>query len=172
MGQGHLRVAAGAVRDTRADRLLHVVAGALVVVLLATVTAGVVFRAFNHPLSWTDEASGFLMVWLACFGWMIATRRQAHIRIRFFLDKLRDQPWRWTEGVIQIAMAVFGAVVAWNSIHLIRTNSDIEAMALPISVAWMYVPLLPAGLMTLTQALLDLREQIRGRVRRSEVIAP
>ena len=47
---------------TRIDRLLHGVAGALVVLLLATVTAGVVFRALNHPLSWTDEASGYLMV--------------------------------------------------------------------------------------------------------------
>ncbi len=154
------------------DRLLHVAAGTLTVVLLLTVTAGIVFRAANHPLSWTDEASGFLMVWLACLGWMIATRRNGHIRIRFFQDLLPRQPWRWTESVIQVCMAVLGAVIAWNSIHLIRTNSDIEAMAMPISVAWMYVPLLPAGLMTLGQALFDLRAQIMGRAHRSTEVAP
>ena len=154
------------------DRLLHVAAGTLTVVLLLTVTAGIVFRAANHPLSWTDEASGFLMVWLACLGWMIATRRNGHIRIRFFQDLLPRHPWRWTESVIQVCMAVLGAVIAWNSIHLIRTNSDIEAMAMPISVAWMYVPLLPAGLMTLGQALFDLRAQIMGRAHRSTEVAP
>lgn len=147
---------------SRADGVLHAVAAVLVVALLATVTAGIVSRGLNHPLSWTDELAGFLMVWLACAGWMIATRRRAHIRIRFFQDKLPRVPWRVTESAIQCALALFGGVVAWNSVHLVRTNSDIEAMALPVSVAWMYAPLLPAGLMTLVQALLDLRATLRG----------
>lgn len=154
------------------DRLLSVAAGGLVVVLLFTVTAGVVFRAVGHPLSWTDEAAGFLMVWGACLGWMMATRRNAHIRIRFFQDMLPAQPWRWTESFIQVGMAVLGGVIAWFSIHLIRTNSDIEAMALPISVAWMYVPMLPAGLVTMGQALYDLWQQLSGRGQRNKVVTP
>lgn len=162
----------GSSAGTRLDGLLHLVAATFVVLLLATVTAGIVSRALNHPLSWTDEASGFLMVWLACLGWMIATRRGVHIRIRFFQDKLAAQTWRWTESVIQIALAVFGGVVAWNSIHLIRVNSDVEAMALPISTAWMYAALLPAGLVTLVQALWDLRKQLRGDTRPKKTVAP
>ena len=153
------------------DRLLNVVAGSFVVVLLCVVTAGIVSRAAGHPLSWTDEGSCFLMIWLACLGWMIATRRNAHIRIRFFQDKLADQPWRWTESLIQVGMAVFGGVIAWYSVHLIRTNADIEALALPLSNAWMYAPLLPAGLMTLVQALADLLRQIRGTAPRVKVTA-
>jgi TRAP-type C4-dicarboxylate transport system permease small subunit len=144
------------------DRGLQVVAGFLVVVLLGTVTAGIVSRALNHPLSWTDEGSGFLMVWLSCLGWMIATRRGAHIRIRFFQDKLGATPKRSVECAIQVGIAVMGGVVAWYAVHLVRTNSDIEAMALPLSVAWMYVPLLPAGALTLLQALADLRGQLQG----------
>ncbi len=141
-------------------------------VLLATVTAGIVSRGLGHPLSWTDEGAGYLMVWLACFGWMIATRRGAHIRIRFFQDQLPDAAWRWTEAVIQLALAVFGAVIAWNSVHLMRTNADIEAMALPLSVAWMYVPLLPAGLVTLAQALAHLWQQARGHASRAKAVPP
>ena len=57
------------------DRCLQVFTGFLVAVLLGVVTAGIIFRAFNEPLSWTDEVCGFLMVWLAGLGWMIATRR-------------------------------------------------------------------------------------------------
>jgi TRAP-type C4-dicarboxylate transport system permease small subunit len=138
------------------DRLLQAAAGTLVVVLLATVTAGIVSRALNHPLSWTDEGSGFLMVWLACLGWIIATRQGAHIRISVFQDKLPRSAWRATEAAILLAVALLGAVIAWFSVHLIRTNADIEAMALPISTAWMYVPMLPAGIVTVVQALADL----------------
>jgi TRAP-type C4-dicarboxylate transport system permease small subunit len=144
------------------DRLLNIAGGGLVVALLAVVTAGIAFRAANDPLSWSDEASGYLMVWLACLGWMIATRHGAHIRIRFFHDKLPVQPKRATEAVIQAGLALFGAVVAVGSVHLVRVNSDIESIALPVTVAWMYAPMLPAGIMTLVQALIELQKLVRG----------
>jgi TRAP-type transport system small permease protein len=144
------------------DKLLKAVAGTLVVALLFTVMAGVISRALNHPLAWTDEASGFLMVWLACLGWMLATRQSAHIRIRVFQDMLPRAPWRATEAAILLAVALLGAVVAWFSVHLIRSNADIESLALPISGAWLYVPLLPAGVVTVVQALADLRHVLRG----------
>jgi TRAP-type C4-dicarboxylate transport system permease small subunit len=145
------------------DRGLRLAAGTFVVLLLATVTAGIVSRALNHPLSWTDEAAGYLMVWLACLGWMLATRHRSHIRIRFFQDLLHASVWRATESAIQVGIAVLGGVVAWYAVHLVRTNADIEAMAMPISAAWLYVPLLPAGLLTLAQSLVDLGHQLVGR---------
>lgn len=144
------------------DRALSWCAGTFVVLLLGVVTAGIVFRAANHPLSWTDEASGFLMVWLACLGWMLATRHQSHIRIRYFQDKLPVTGRRWTESLLQIGVALLGVVIAWYSIHLIRVNSDVEATTLPLTTAWMYVPLLPAGLVTLAQAVADIRQSLRG----------
>ncbi len=140
----------------RLDALLKILAATLVVVLLGTVTAGVVFRAINHPLSWTDEISGFLMVWLACLGWMIATRHGSHIRIRLLQDRLPAATWRATEVLIQLAVATIGAVVAYKSIHLVQVNADIEAVSLPVSTAWMYAPLIPAGALTVVQAVVDL----------------
>ena len=138
------------------DRTLAVIAGALTVALLATVTAGIVSRGFNRPFVWTDEASGYLMVWLACAGWMIATRRGSHIRIRVFQDMPPPTAWRGMETLIQIAMVVLGAVIAWKGIHLVQVNSDVEAVTLPIPTALLYVPLLPAGLLTMVQALVEL----------------
>ena len=140
------------------DRCLQVFTAFLVVVLLCTVTAGIVYRAVNQPLSWTDEISGFLMVWLACLGWMMAARHGSHIRIRLLQDMLPPTAWRGFEVSSQVAVAVIGGVVAWTSIRLMQVNSDIEAMSLPVSVAWMYAPLLPAGLLTLVQALADMRK--------------
>lgn len=145
------------------DRALAVLAGAFVVVLLGTVTAGVVFRALNDPLSWTDEAAGFLMVWVACLGWMIGTRKRAHIRIRVFMDKLPRSAWNMAEVVFQLGVALLGGVIAWYSVTLIRTNSDIEAISMPIAVAWMYAPMLPAGLLTLLHALAEIGQVLRGR---------
>lgn len=145
------------------DCTLHVVAGAIMVLLLSTVSAGIISRGLNHPFSWTDELSGFLMVWLACFGWMIATRRNAHIRIRFFHDLLPAGGHAWVETAIQAGAIIFGAVVAWNSVRLIHTNSDIEATTMPIAAAWLYAPLLPAGLLTIAQAAIDIHQRLAMR---------
>jgi TRAP-type transport system small permease protein len=139
------------------DRTLAIIAGALIIALLATVTAGIVSRGVNRPFVWTDEASGYLMVWLACAGWMIATRRGSHIRIRVFQDMLPPPAWRGMEILIQIAMAILGAIIAWKSIHLIQVNADVEAVTLPVPAALLYVPLLPAGLLTMLQALVELK---------------
>jgi TRAP-type C4-dicarboxylate transport system permease small subunit len=132
------------------------------VALLAIVTLGIVTRALGRPFSWTDEMSGYLMVWLSCKGWILATRHHAHIRIRYFQDKLPAAGWRATEAVIQLALLVAGLVVGYESILLVERNLDIEAVSIPVSTAWIYAPLIPAGFVTAAQALADLV----GRARR------
>jgi TRAP-type transport system small permease protein len=146
------------------DTALAWIAGGLVVALLADVTAGIVTRAMNDPLAWTDEAAGFLMVWLASFGWMIATRRNAHICINFFANLLPGRGRGVLDVMLTASTALFGAVVVLTSLQQIRTNYDVEAIALPISVAWLYVPLVPAGAMTLLQGLADLIAAARRSV--------
>jgi TRAP-type C4-dicarboxylate transport system permease small subunit len=138
------------------DGMLCWAAGALVVALLLVVTAGIVTRAANQPLSWTDEAAGYLMVWLAAFGWMLATRRGAHIRIGFFADFLPTRARGALDGLLKALTSVFGAMVVLTSLLQIRANLDIEAMALPISTAWLYLPLVPAGAVTVVQALAEM----------------
>jgi len=151
------RTGSGGGRAVRfADAMLCWVAGALVIALLLVVTAGIVTRAANHPLSWTDEAAGYLMVWLAAFGWMLATRRGAHIRIGFFADFLPARARGALDGLLKALTAVFGAMVVLTGLFQIRANLDIEAMALPISTAWLYLPLVPAGALALAQSLAEM----------------
>ena len=67
-------------------------------------------------------------------------------------------------------MVFWGEVLdasAWFAIGLIQRNADIESLALPISSAWLYVPLLPAGLVTVAQALADLVQLLRRSVERA-----
>ena len=135
------------------DRACQAMASALVVALLVSVTLGVVTRELGDPLSWTDEAARLLMVWLAMFGWILATRRRQHVRIRFFQDKLPPGLHRGTEIVIQAGLVALGVVAAWYGVGLVERNLDLEATSLPVSIAWFYVPLVPAGVVTAMQAI-------------------
>ena len=125
----------------------------LLTALLVCVLLGIITRAFGNPLIWTDEGARFLMVWLAATGWMIATRQRAHVRIRFFQDCLPRPAWRVAEVAIQLATAVLGAGIAWFGIALVQKNLDLDATSLPISMAWLYAPMIPAGIVTALQGV-------------------
>ncbi|HET7096511.1 MAG TPA: TRAP transporter small permease [Casimicrobiaceae bacterium] len=135
------------------DQAAAIVACALVVVLLVDVSLGAITRSLGDPLIWTDELARFLMVWLAVAGWIVASRKRLHVRIRFFQDLLPARGHRGVELGIQLAMALFGALILVYGVGLVTKNVDLEATTLPISMAWMYVPLLPAGAVTLAQAI-------------------
>ena len=138
------------------DQLLAIISGGLVIALLGSVTTGIISRAAGRPQVWTDEAASYLMVWLAMFGWMVATRRSAHIRIRYFNDMLPGSSRRVLETGFLFVAAVIGLIIAVQGVHLVAASSDVDAITLPVSTAWLYIPLIPAGLVTLGQALADL----------------
>jgi TRAP-type C4-dicarboxylate transport system permease small subunit len=143
------------------DRAIQWLAIGLTVALLAVVMLGVITRALGDPLIWTDEISRFLMVWVAVAGWLLATRRRAHIRIRFFHDMLPKRAWGAAEIVIQCGILVLGAMLAWYGVDIVMRNRDMEALSLPLSLAWMYVPIVIAGLTTAAQATGEIIERLR-----------
>jgi TRAP-type C4-dicarboxylate transport system permease small subunit len=145
------------------DRAARFACCALVAALLGCVSLGVVTRSLGEPLIWTDELSRFLMVWLAVFGWIAASRKRIHVRIRFFQDLLPPRAHKATELAIQLAVTLFGALIAAYGAGLIGRNADLEATTLPISMAWMYAPMVLAGAVTALQGASELAEALRRR---------
>ena len=133
------------------DKVAAFAACTLVAALLGCVSLGVVTRSLGEPLIWTDELSRFVMVWLAVFGWILATRKRIHVRIRFFQDRLPSSAHKATELVIQSALTLLGIMICFYSVGLVAKNRDLEATTLPISMAWMYLPMLLAGIVTALQ---------------------
>jgi len=146
------------------DRAAALVACALVVALLVCVALGVVTRGLGDPLIWTDELSRFLMVWLAVFGWILGSRKRIHVRIRYFQDLLPPRAHDAVEVFLQLALTLFGLLVTWYSVGLVGKNHDLNATSLPISMAWMYVPMVLAGVATAVQGGAEL-SQAFGRLR-------
>ncbi|MDQ6917198.1 MAG: TRAP transporter small permease [Pseudomonadota bacterium] len=136
---------------------------ALVAALLGCVAVGAITRTLGDPLIWTDELSRFLMVWLAVFGWVVASRKRIHVRIRFFQDRLPARGHRATEVAIQSAMTLFGGLSAAYSVGLIGKNHDLQATTLPISMAWMYMPMVLGGAITALQGASEIVGTLRRR---------
>ena len=143
------------------DKAAAFVTCVLVVALLGCVSLGVVTRGMGAPLIWTDELSRFLMVWLAVFGGILASRRRLHVRIRFFQDLLPAPAHKAVELAIQLAVTLFGAMICAFSVGLVNKNLDLDATSLPISMSWMYVPMVLAGLVFAVQGGREVAEVLR-----------
>jgi TRAP-type transport system small permease protein len=147
------------------DKAALFICCALVAALLGCVALGATTRTLGNPLIWTDELSRFLMVWLAVFGWVVASRKRIHVRIRYFQDRLPRCARKATEVTIQSAMTLFGALIAVYSVGLIGRNHDLEATTLPISMAWMYMPMVIGGVITALQGASEVIESLFTRSR-------
>jgi TRAP-type C4-dicarboxylate transport system permease small subunit len=145
------------------DAALAFAAALLLCLLLLCVSLGVVTRALGDPLIWTDEVARFLMIWLAVLGWLLASRKRIHIRIRFFVDRLPAILRPTVERVLLLAVALFGALTAWYGYDLVKRNLDITATTVPLPMSVVYLPIVLAGLVTLAQALGEAAESLRGR---------
>jgi TRAP-type C4-dicarboxylate transport system permease small subunit len=145
------------------DKAALFICCALVAALLGCVALGATTRTLGNPLIWTDELSRFLMVWLAVFGWVVASRKRIHVRIRYFQDRLPRRARKATEVAIQSAMTLFGALIAVYSVGLIGRNHDLEATTLPISMAWMYMPMVIGGAITALQGASEVIESLFTR---------
>ncbi len=134
------------------DRVMEAAAVMAMVAMLGCVMLGVITRALDDPLIWTDEMARLLLVWVAALGWMLATRRRGHIRILFLVDRLPDRWRRSAEAVIQLMMFLFGALLALRGLELVQRNADLEATSVPISIAWLYLPIVLCGITDALQA--------------------
>lgn len=128
-----------------ADRTLVVACNATLLILLIVVMSGVVSRAVNRPVVWSDELSRFLMVWLSFLGWTLATRNHAHIRVGIVLDRLPPRVQRVVEAAIQAITGSIGLAFIWYGLTLTGRNSGVQAVTMPIPAALLYVPLLFTG---------------------------
>jgi TRAP-type transport system small permease protein len=145
------------------DAALAFAAALLLCLVLLCVSLGVVTRALGDPLIWTDEVARFLMIWLAVLGWILASRKRVHIRIRFFVDRVPAALRPGLEILLLLAVVLFGGLTAWYGSDLVRRNLDIEATTVPVSMSVVYLPIVLAGLATLLQALAETVERLRGR---------
>jgi len=150
------------------QRLTQGAAVLLLLALLACVVLGVVSRAVNRPVPWTDEMAQHLLVWTGFVGWMIAARRRSHIRITVFIDRLPRAARLAMELAIQACVIVLALALLWYSPALIRRNLDIEWVRLPISAALLYIPMPLAALALLVEALTEMRDAMRGRLAEPE----
>lgn len=98
--------------------------------------------ALGFSITWSEEMSRFLMVWVSMLGGAVAARRHLHVGFESLTNAL---PRRARTGVqvlgVVIALAIF-AVMAWYGVVLAAFNMGQLSAALqwPMGIPYAAVP--------------------------------
>jgi TRAP-type C4-dicarboxylate transport system permease small subunit len=128
----------------RYGRVLEWVVGALMVILAAEVTIGVIFRTIGQSLSWYDELASVLLAWLTYYGSALASVKRAHIGCPEVVEMM---PWntRRIFGIVaQLLVIVFFVllgVVGAQILPVLHGESLVSLDWLPMSVVQSVIPI-------------------------------
>jgi TRAP-type C4-dicarboxylate transport system permease small subunit len=143
-----------AFRD-RYGRVLEWVVSALMVVLAAEVTLGVVFRAIGQSLIWYDEVASVLLAWLTFYGAALASVKRAHIGCPELLDAM---PWRARRAFnifAELVVIAFFLLLGWvgaSVLPILATDALVSIPSVPMSVVQSAIPV-SAALIVVAECL-------------------
>ena len=130
----------------------------LVAVIATILIAGVVFRyGLNSALSWAEESSKYLMVWLTFLGTPVALRHFGHINIDLLFKILPPRPQQFFHFVVSLIICFTMAIIVMKGWNFAQVGARQVASSFNISMWYMYIAV-PLGasltfLVALEQAL-------------------
>jgi TRAP-type C4-dicarboxylate transport system permease small subunit len=101
----------------------NAVLAGLLVATVVVVTLQVLFRyVVDRPLSWSGDVATYLLVWIAFWGFAVATRDRAHVALQLFDALLSPAGRRVLVALQLVALAAFmvsvlvgGWILAFNA---------------------------------------------------------
>lgn len=136
------------------DRLVEFIAGALVLIELVILFAGVVSRyVFHAPLTWSDELASLLFLWLAMLGSVLAVRRGEHMRMTALVNRASPEGKRKLEVLSLSVSLVFLSLLIGPAIEYALDEVHITMPALEIPNIWRAAAM-PVGILLMLAAVL------------------
>jgi TRAP-type C4-dicarboxylate transport system permease small subunit len=139
----------------------------LVIVLMAVMTVVVLLGVFYRyvlldALSWTEEASRYLMIWMGFLGTGLVMREGGHIAVDLLPQHLTGVGRRAVLVLVRLLGLAFLLVVVGAGLVLAYRVSGQRTPVLAISMMWPYLAIAVGCLLTALETIaLMLREPVR-----------
>ncbi|MEA2016383.1 MAG: TRAP transporter small permease [Actinomycetota bacterium] len=132
---------------------LIIMGGAMVVIVFT----GTISRyVFNNPFLWTEEASRYLMIWIALVGASIALKRKEHVTMQIVVSKFSPNIQRIIRLIVMLFILYFLYVLTERGYIMAIKSQRQASPALNISMFWPLISVPVCGLLTSIQAILQI----------------
>lgn len=135
--------------DSINDFLVNIIKYVLAVILSVQIVlifmTAVMRYAFNHPLSWADELTTYMLVLITFLGGYVAANTGALAKVELLSSKFTGAVGK----VIQIVAHLFaGGLVGWIALYGTKLffspviqNQTSSALRMPVKYVWWSLPL-------------------------------
>ena len=143
------------------DQVTGWICVSLCLLMTVVVLLGVFFRyVLLEPISWSEELSTFMMVWVAMLGASMGIRRGRHVGVSYVVDQmpLLKKNKRTISIVVNFLILLFLYVLVKEGLSLALFARNQISPALGLSMFWPYFGLLVGGVVTGVQVVCQLFE--------------
>jgi TRAP-type C4-dicarboxylate transport system permease small subunit len=135
-------------------KLTLIICGCLLLAMVVIQALGVVFRFVLHDsLSWSDEISSYLFVWLTCLGAACGVKLRVHPEVKALADRLPAFTQNALHDITDVAIAALGIVfVVYGGDMLVLMGTE-TASSLPISMVYPYLAIPVGGALLILHAV-------------------
>lgn len=121
------------------DRTVDAICSSMCLGLTVISFAAVICRyVFNSSLTWSEELTRYMFIWVVFLGAAIGVRERTHIAVDIFADRLGprgDAALTWIERLATLAFAGFVAIPGWTFVVVGMGNRS-SAMEIPMGFVY------------------------------------
>lgn len=145
-------------------------AGIAVVGVLVVVLTQVASRMLDMPVSWTEEATRYLFVWMIFLGLAAGFRTVETARVTVFLAMMPGPVRRLSLPIYVLSCFVFFALTGWTGYHLVQQQFVMNETAATLAVPmWLIGTIMPISAVL---AVLGIIESLKSRRELIELAEP
>lgn len=148
------------------DRIIEGgVIGAFLFFVALTFGQVVLRYGFGRPLTWAEEVSRYLFVWVVFVGAGVAARYRGHIALDFLVNRFPPRPRHVVAmimGVLSLAMLLLVFVWYGWTLTLVSMRQESPATGVPVGYATLAIPV--GGLLTALNTVRAVREHRSAEV--------
>ena len=113
-------------------------------ILGITITLVIMRYGFNAAIIGGNEAMNYLFIYTTALGAAVSIGNDEHIKITFFVDKLKSGPRKIVDIVKYVLIAFINGVMIWYSLPWIQSTGYFESPVLRIP-SWIVQISVPVG---------------------------
>jgi TRAP-type C4-dicarboxylate transport system permease small subunit len=111
---------------------LRIICGICFLGIMISMALQVLTRyVFEFPLTWTEESSRFLLIWMVFLGSVITLSRDENIRLTLLSSRLSGRSLQALFIFVYAVILVFNVLFAMGSYRMARLNWELPALTIP-----------------------------------------
>lgn len=143
--------------DDLVSRITLIFCGGLLLAMVVIQALGVIFRFVLHDsLSWSDEISSYLFVWLTCLGAASGVKLRVHPEVKALADRLPAVIQSALQDITDLAIIALGVVFVVYGGDMLALMGTETASSLPISMVYPYLAIPVGGALLILHAIVHM----------------